>query len=1051
MPENMPIFYHPYLTASNIIDLVHLAGAAYENAYSGEVSGWDSITTELLSYGLPEVYIPGHYAGLDSYYAETNEDADGFTAVARATVYLNNDENAIVVAFRGTEDESYDFLDWVEIERHANAFSPLIDAVKEYALKNGVSKIWLTGHSLGGGAAEIIIGENEGDELNGLSFSALTIASPIAGYDEKDDRVLNFGHESDVVYGAWRADFKGDNSVSNVYIAFDDSDWWKDGYLNLLDYKRQHDISWAYPHSTETILNSQFYEEISRGTKVIVSATNDYMNIFELAREFIGSKSAVILGLDQVEINVFNSGSLLSPNDILIGGGANDTLEGFSGNDIFIGDAALFGGGGDDVYAGGAGADVFVGTLLELDGDRVVDLDASDRFFVENVSLSQSEVSVSEGLLNIRYGDANFHIYLDVPDEYYPVTSPGVDLNGEAGTWITFSKPSHVLSASGSISSVDVSIFQGPSYRDREEAESLPILNTSVAAGGGYAYSSVNFFTGSISVDLQSSEWLPQGVMARSHAMAFFGDVLFFENPNLEEGEIWSVTVTYDSHFNYEAYPGLSRVIASFGSARFSTGLHQGLYAYQDFFGTRVSYRDISGNGLTDEAEVGIYTLEYQFDEPFEEVDVSLEASLYAWNVLEERMSIQAGATISISGLPVGASFTSASGYFLYAGLPHAEFDTYSIPKVLALDEQSIEEAGTLEGGPYNSSLQGSSGNDVMTDLGGNNELDGGGGSDLLQTGEGNDVQYGGDGNDTLNGGGGDDHLLGGDDDDEISAGSGSDYSNGGSGSDQIYYEQGADLIIGGQGGDSVTLSGSDLHGSGIYALNVSSDIQVGTGVSIPLEGLVKNEAIVDGGVDFDIILLGDTNDAFFLHDAYSSFHGSVLLEADYAGNQSAARFSEIEAIYAMSGNDIIDLTSPDYSLKGDRILINGGAGDDVIWGSDADETILGGDGSDTIFGGVGDDVLTGGLGADVFEFTCTSTNSTITDFSVSEGDMLIFYNSEGVTFDPDSAQVTQNAFLISYTEASTGNVHEILVEHDISTYDYVHVNADILNYFQVI
>jgi Ca2+-binding RTX toxin-like protein len=173
---------------------------------------------------------------------------------------------------------------------------------------------------------------------------------------------------------------------------------------------------------------------------------------------------------------------------------------------------------------------------------------------------------------------------------------------------------------------------------------------------------------------------------------------------------------------------------------------------------------------------------------------------------------------------------------------------------------------------------------------------------------------------------------------------------------------------------------------------------------------------VIDGGADTDTIELGEGNVAFFLHDAFSGFHSSVQLSSDSTGEQSKARLENIEQI---TGNDsdvnIIDLTSPDYSLAGQFITVDGAGGRDIIWGSNADETIIGGDGNDELFGGAGTNVLTGGLGADEFQFTMTSTNDSVTDFNAADGDTLKFFNTGGAEFDKSSAVLSGGKLKIDY------------------------------------
>jgi Ca2+-binding RTX toxin-like protein len=337
---------------------------------------------------------------------------------------------------------------------------------------------------------------------------------------------------------------------------------------------------------------------------------------------------------------------------------------------------------------------------------------------------------------------------------------------------------------------------------------------------------------------------------------------------------------------------------------------------------------------------------------------------------------------------------------------------------------------------------------------------DGGAGNDSIRTGDGDDTLIGGDGDDDLragtgtdsiSGGAGDDYVYGENGNDTLDGGVGDDFVTGGDGSDLITSSVGIDFISGDQGNDTVVLTGTTNHTSGYVAFNVSSDTQVGTQARINLEGLVRIEAVTDGGGDADIVQLSEEGDAFFLHDAYSGFHSSVSLTEDYVGNESAARFANIEEIRGMGGNDIIDLTSSDYSLAGVSMTIDGGEGNDFIWGSDANENISGGDGDDTIFGGIGADVLSGDLGADVFEFTRTSTNTSVTDFDVGEGDMLRFYNAGGAEFDASSVALTANGITIFYTDTASGIDHDISIALAASAAEFSATLPEILNVLEFI
>ena len=79
-------------------------------------------------------------------------------------------------------------------------------------------------------------------------------------------------------------------------------------------------------------------------------------------------------------------------------------------------------------------------------------------------------------------------------------------------------------------------------------------------------------------------------------------------------------------------------------------------------------------------------------------------------------------------------------------------------------------------------------------------------------------------------------------------------------------------------------------------------------------------------------------------------------------GTIREARVSTIR-IVGGAGDDTITVTIPGNTRI--KTVINGGAGNDTITGSDGSDTILGGPGNDSLNGGSGSDTLRGGTGAD--------------------------------------------------------------------------------------
>ena len=96
------------------------------------------------------------------------------------------------------------------------------------------------------------------------------------------------------------------------------------------------------------------------------------------------------------------------------------------------------------------------------------------------------------------------------------------------------------------------------------------------------------------------------------------------------------------------------------------------------------------------------------------------------------------------------------------------------------------------------------------------------------------------------------------------------------------------------------------------------------------------------------------------------------------------------DIILGRGGSDVIDGGAGDDT-------INAGSGDDTITGGDGDDTIKGGSGDDTITGGAGDDVVKGGSGDDVFVYGLDHGTDTISDFTDGE-DLIDLSRISGIT-----------------------------------------------------
>lgn len=119
----------------------------------------------------------------------------------------------------------------------------------------------------------------------------------------------------------------------------------------------------------------------------------------------------------------------------------------------------------------------------------------------------------------------------------------------------------------------------------------------------------------------------------------------------------------------------------------------------------------------------------------------------------------------------------------------------------IVLTASGVMETMTIDGG---------SGNDLLTGGGARNVIIGGAGNDILYGAAGDDILLGGDGNDDLFGGDGNDVLVG---------GNGNDILNGGNGRDVIIGSQDNDKLNGGADED-VLIGGYTLHDNNVAALD---------------------------------------------------------------------------------------------------------------------------------------------------------------------------------------------------------------------------------------
>ena len=291
--------------------------------------------------------------------------------------------------------------------------------------------------------------------------------------------------------------------------------------------------------------------------------------------------------------------------------------------------------------------------------------------------------------------------------------------------------------------------------------------------------------------------------------------------------------------------------------------------------------------------------------------------------------------------------------------------------------------------------IYGEGGNDTIIGGNGNDKLDGGEGDDILYGNKGDDILSGGNGNDTLNGGDGDDKLYGWDGDDTVAGesgndildgGNGNDILNGGSGNDILNGDEGNDTLIGGK--DDDILNGGT--GDDTYVFNkgdgkdtITDDegadtIKFGEGISKE-DLIVKRVARIDDRTgrkeysDIAIFFKNSPNDSITIQnviDSNKNRDNNIIENFEFA-NGDKLSFEDIKKLSLIgtdSNENIVGYVHTHNIIKGEGgdDKLYGQGWNDTMYGGDGNDLIEGGSGNDTLIGGKGNDILNGGIGNDI-------------------------------------------------------------------------------------
>lgn len=123
-----------------------------------------------------------------------NLSKEGMFTSGNAAAFAVRSADALVISFRGTNDNddgsmpTPDMISWAKMSGHYENLRPFVNSIDAYAASNGINKIYVTGHSLGGGMALGYMLEHPESLDTGIKYEAVTFAAP--GFDDLELKAL---------------------------------------------------------------------------------------------------------------------------------------------------------------------------------------------------------------------------------------------------------------------------------------------------------------------------------------------------------------------------------------------------------------------------------------------------------------------------------------------------------------------------------------------------------------------------------------------------------------------------------------------------------------------------------------------------------------------------------------------------------------------------------------------------------------------------------------------------------------------------------------------
>jgi Ca2+-binding RTX toxin-like protein len=182
----------------------------------------------------------------------------------------------------------------------------------------------------------------------------------------------------------------------------------------------------------------------------------------------------------------------------------------------------------------------------------------------------------------------------------------------------------------------------------------------------------------------------------------------------------------------------------------------------------------------------------------------------------------------------------------------------------------------------------------------------------------------------------------------------------------------GTGVTVDGLGGNDRIIPGTGGAEANTLTGNTGNDLILGGASGDTINGNAGNDRL-DGAGGNDTI--GDNNGDNFCADTdepgADRIVGGAGNEARICGGDGNdfidAGDGADAVVFGNAGNDIMYGDTPGGTSPGNDTM-DGGAGNDLLFGLDGDDSLTGGAGADRLIGGIGDDTLTGDAGSDILE-----------------------------------------------------------------------------------